>query len=213
MKNDYKIYSGDSIIMFSIKAEQRNKNFKTIIDEERAIEKYFSHTEKIFDGFSNNDTLILTGRPGYWFGKLVEEAEIIIAGGGIVWNEKRELLMIHRRGKWDLPKGKIEMTETIQEGAIREVEEETGVKIHRVEEPAIITYHVYRLKGKKYLKETSWFRMYAQPNQQNLTPQVKEDITEAVWVKTDSLTPYLNNTYRMIQDLMNQYLMKNSEMT
>ena len=40
---------------------------------------------------------------------------IIIAGGGIVTNELGELLMIFRRGKWDLPKGKLDKGESIED--------------------------------------------------------------------------------------------------
>ena len=54
----------------------------------------------------------------------------IIAAGGLVTNENNELLMIFRRGKWDLPKGKLDKGETIEECAIREVEEETGIGNH-----------------------------------------------------------------------------------
>ena len=38
----------------------------------------------------------------------------IIAGGGIVENEERKILFQFRRGKWDLPKGKLEEGETIE---------------------------------------------------------------------------------------------------
>ena len=210
MKNDYKVYSGDSVLLFSTRAEQRNKKFTTVLDDERAIEKYLNRTDALFDGYVGNDTLILSERPGFWFGKLLEQADVIIAGGGIVWNENGDLLMIRRRGKWDLPKGKIEMTETIKEGAVREVEEETAVKINRVEEPPTITYHVYRLKGKKSLKETSWFPMYAEQGLHPLIPQEKEDITEAIWVKKVTLSHYLNDSFRLIQDIIHLYLMKDS---
>src|SRR5262245_43144571 len=52
---------------------------------------------------------------------------LIEAAGGIVQNDKKELLFIHRLGKWDLPKGKIEKKESPETCAVREVEEETGV--------------------------------------------------------------------------------------
>ena len=53
---------------------------------------------------------------------------MIQAAGGLVNNEKDEILMIFRRGKWDLPKGKLDKGETLEECAVREVEEETGLK-------------------------------------------------------------------------------------
>src|SRR4051812_48020306 len=53
---------------------------------------------------------------------------IIRAAGGLVVNDGGEMLFIFRRGKWDLPKGKLEEGEDLEECAVREVEEETGLK-------------------------------------------------------------------------------------
>ena len=52
----------------------------------------------------------------------------IYAAGGIVYNNSQQILMIFRNNFWDLPKGKLELNEKIEDCAIREVEEETGVK-------------------------------------------------------------------------------------
>ncbi len=41
------------------------------------------------------------------------------AAGGLVLNEKGEVLMIFRRGSWDLPKGKIDPNESVETAAIR----------------------------------------------------------------------------------------------
>src|SRR3982751_3416807 len=54
--------------------------------------------------------------------------KIVKAGGGLVVNEENKILMIFRRGKWDLPKGKLDKGETLEQCAVREVEEETGLK-------------------------------------------------------------------------------------
>src|ERR1041385_2734909 len=43
---------------------------------------------------------------------------LIIAAGGLVLNEKDELLIIFRRGKWDLPKGKVDKGESVEDCAI-----------------------------------------------------------------------------------------------
>ena len=57
-----------------------------------------------------------------------KKLKTIVAAGGIVKNDENQILFIFRKGKWDLPKGKIEKNEKIDDGALREVVEETGVK-------------------------------------------------------------------------------------
>ena len=67
-----------------------------------------------------------------------------------------QVLMIYRLGKWDLPKGKLKSDEDQAAGALREVEEETNIKLELGEElPS--TWHSYAYKGNKMLKKTSWF--------------------------------------------------------
>lgn len=104
----------------------------------------------------------------------------IDAAGGLVSNDKGQLLLIHRLGKWDLPKGKREQGEEVAECALREVNEECGIHDLALGSPLPDTYHVYHLSGIRYLKRTFWFEMKS--NQQHLIPQMEEGITEVVWI-------------------------------
>ena len=54
--------------------------------------------------------------------------KVIEAAGGMVYNAENKILFIYRLGKWDLPKGKLEPNELLKAAAIREIEEETGLK-------------------------------------------------------------------------------------
>ena len=74
----------------------------------------------------------------------------IIAAGGKVINNKSEILFIYRNKKWDLPKGKAEKNEIISETALREVEEETGIKNLSIIKPLDKTYHIFKRGGKNY---------------------------------------------------------------
>lgn len=135
--------------------------------------------------------------------------KIVAAAGGFVLNNNNELLLIYRRGKWDLPKGKIEENESIKNAAVREVEEETGVKITQLKEQLNsletaqnCTYHIYvSKKGNYILKPTYWFVMNTNENNP-LIPQFEEDIVEAKWVSLKNLESYLNNTYQTITDVI-----------
>ena len=127
--------------------------------------------------------------------------ELIKAGGGLVKNNSGNILLMFRRGKWDLPKGKLDEGESIEECAIREVEEETGLHHLTLVKPLAITYHTYNLFGKHNLKETHWFLMQADENE-NLIPQTEEDISEILWVEKEDLKKYLSNTFPTIASVL-----------
>ena len=77
------------------------------------------------------------------------------------------------------PKGKFK-NEIINEAAIREVIEETGVKNLRIKKPLPTTYHVYKANKKFKLKKTYWFLMETSYTG-NLVPQIEENIDLAIW--------------------------------
>jgi 8-oxo-dGTP pyrophosphatase MutT (NUDIX family) len=126
---------------------------------------------------------------------------LIHAAGGVVQNDNRDVLLIYRRGKWDLPKGKIENNEPLELGAEREVKEETGLTDLMLRRPLHITYHTYAEKGKDILKETHWY-LFDAPGSQPLAPQTEEDINEVIWVSKDKVVNYKKNTYALIKDVL-----------
>lgn len=130
----------------------------------------------------------------------------IIAAGGLVINEKKELLLIFRRGFWDLPKGKLDEGETIKACAVREVEEETGLVNVQLSKLVGITYHEYfdEWKQRDVVKETHWFAMHVN-GIQTLVPQHEEDIEDIKWVAQKDITYYLQNTYKNIAEIINKY--------
>jgi 8-oxo-dGTP pyrophosphatase MutT (NUDIX family) len=123
------------------------------------------------------------------------------AAGGLVCNEEDRYLVIKRRGKWDLPKGKVNEGETIPDAAIREVSEECGLTSLEIISPMMSTYHCYWIDGQSFLKRTSWFEMKATGNEP-LVPQSDEDITEVKWVGKDDLREITRNTYMGILDIL-----------
>ncbi|PZX43380.1 NUDIX domain-containing protein [Nonlabens dokdonensis] len=132
--------------------------------------------------------------------RLHKLAPIVIAGGGLVLNQNNDFLFIHRNGKWDLPKGKEEKGETIEETSIREVKEETGVKNLHITDYLGHTYHTFSRKGKVKLKLTHWFIMETDSNKK-LKPQKKEGIDKAVWLNKEMATLALKESYANIREL------------
>ena len=130
--------------------------------------------------------------------------KVIEAAGGIVQNDKKEILFINRLGKWDLPKGKIEKGEKEEACAVREVTEETGVTNLHLKKKVGETYHVYDEFGKHFLKISHWYHMTCAAKQE-LQPQTEEHITEIKWVKTMDIREPLKNTYPSIKDILAKF--------
>ena len=186
---------------------QMNEKFTKVIDAQSDIEQFLARPYILFDGKTNDTILILSDKPDAHFQLFVRDLDIVTAGGGIVFNEKQELLLIYRRGYWDMAKGKIERNERKIDGAEREVTEETGVGIAKVSVTPIITYHLYFMKGKRCLKDTYWYKMQATPGQSRLIPQAEEDITEARWVNAAELPSYKDACYPLIWDLIQEQVL------
>ena len=127
--------------------------------------------------------------------------QIIRAAGGLVFNEKEEALLIFRRGKWDLPKGKLDEGESLHECAVREVEEETGLKNVKLLSFLTTTYHTYEEDGKQILKESHWYRMEVK-GKQTLTPQTEEDITDIRWVAQKDWSALTKNSFPLIRKVL-----------
>lgn len=131
------------------------------------------------------------------------EKPVIIAGGGLVTNEQGDLLMIFRRGKWDLPKGKLDPDENIEACALREVTEETGVQQLQLGNLLMITKHEYfdGYLQKDVIKHTHWYRMFV-PGVPVLVPQTEEDITAIEWTKPSDIPSHLEESYDNIREVL-----------
>jgi len=125
----------------------------------------------------------------------------IIAAGGKVINNKSEILFIYRNKKWDLPKGKAEKNENISQTALREVEEETGIKNLSIIKPLDKTYHIFKRGKTNYLKTTYWFEMKSDYNGK-FKPQKKEGITRVEWIGVENLSSILPKSYANIRLLI-----------
>lgn len=151
--------------------------------------------EKVHAGiFLHRDLEML--RKAFW-----KKFLLVQAAGGLVENEKGAILLMMRRGKWDLPKGKLDPKETLEHCAIREVEEETGLRNIVLGAPLVITYHTYDENGKHFLKESHWYRMKVSGSQ-TLVPQAEEQITQVKWVGSAELGEVVRNTYPSIVDVL-----------
>ncbi|MCB0442689.1 MAG: NUDIX domain-containing protein [Flavobacterium sp.] len=130
--------------------------------------------------------------------KLKSKIPVEKAGGGLVYNDKNEVLFIFRNKKWDLPKGGIEKGEEIEDTALREVEEETGVKGLKITRKLSKTYHIFKRNGRYKLKITHWFEMKTSYSGK-MIGQLEEGIEKVEWVKPENIVSCLNNSYENIK--------------
>jgi len=184
------------------------------------INEYVHHDDAIFIDELNSHTIkamihemqLPKVHAGVFYHKDFDELKkaffkkftFIQAGGGLVTNEDGEVLLIFRRGKWDLPKGKLDKGEKLDECAVREVEEETGLKKPKIENILSATYHTYHEGARYILKESVWYKMKVS-GEQNLVPQTNEGIEEIKWVKPDKLKTYYSNTYPNVVEILQSW--------
>ena len=191
----YKVFVNNSVIILStdsvasedyisvdvVEADMISIIEQLGVDPELKFHLYHKNEEKLFSHF---------------FKKL----PVVVAGGGKVYNKDRQVLFIHRNGKWDLPKGKTEKKESIENSALREVEEETGIQGLEITRFLQRTFHVFKRDDEYRLKLTYWFEMYSEYDGEFI-PQGEEGIKKVKWKSFKKTKKALKNTYGAIEQL------------
>jgi len=205
----YKVFLNDRVVNIVAPGKITLKKTLKVVDNLDNVED----TKKWFSNFSEHDiseVFILHQNPDEFFKNTFSKAftKINAAGGLVV--KKNEILFILRHKIWDLPKGKIDKGETIEEAALREVSEECGIVGQQIIKHLPSTFHIYKspyskTKGKWILKQTFWFEMKYE-GQFSGTPQLDEDITEVRWFDRSSINLVLSNTYSSLKPIVSLYL-------
>ena len=157
-------------------------------DDKNLILRYLGKTKlllQVIDMLEKSDRMESITVYAADYKQLVQDFDslykIVEAAGGVVFNSKGEILTMYRRGSWDLPKGKIDPGETKEIAAVREVQEETGIKEVKCGPLLCTTYHTYRnRKNKRVLKPTYWYQMST--TDMEISPQIEEDIELVLWL-------------------------------
>ncbi|WP_282136845.1 NUDIX hydrolase [Seonamhaeicola maritimus] len=191
-----KVFVGDKPIILTTKVEQEI-NFKNYLLDTVNIGKVI----KELNSSKLSEVRLIHNNEDKLLSKFLKKLPNVIAGGGKVYNDKGEVLFIYRNDKWDLPKGKAERKETIEETSIREVEEETGVEGLEITKPLEITYHIFKRNGRHRIKITYWFEMKTTFSGK-LYPQIKEGITKVEWLSKKQAIKALKNSYANIRALV-----------
>ena len=132
-----------------------------------------------------------------------QEFKIVDAAGGVVSNKKSKRLLIYRLKKWDLPKGKLDKGENFKTAAVREVEEETGVKV-KLKNKITTTWHTYTIRNNPILKRNKWYAMDGLDDSA-MKPQKGENIEKVVWMTDEEVSTAFKKSYRSIRFVMEVY--------
>ena len=174
-------------------------------DSEEGIRNAIEILESSGSKMENFGLVVLTDDVSRAFNSFQKNYILVEAAGGAVYNEKGELLLIFRQGKWDLPKGKVDEGESFKEAAVREVEEECGLRGLHITDPIGAMYHTYFQGGKRMLKQTHWFVMMTL-DASKMKPQLEENITDLGWFKPLDLKLDELNTYNSIREILRQVI-------
>lgn len=192
----YTIYVGDKPIILTTKVEKET-DFKSFLLKSVNIGKVI----KILNTTDIKEVRLIHHNPDKLLKHFLKLLPNVVAGGGKAYNANNEILFIYRNNKWDLPKGKIEGKESIEETAVREVEEETGVKGLKITKALPTTYHIFKRNGKHKIKITYWFEMKTK-FKGKLYPQENEGITRVEWLDQKASQEAMENSYANIRILM-----------
>lgn len=196
----YKVFVNEKKLLLSKQSEDLEKNlsYESFTTLEIALDLLENTSVKELNVFGENIDEIWSE-----FQKLFR---IIEAAGGIVNNGTGDILFIKRLGKWDLPKGKMEKGESREESAVREIEEETGLKDVELVEFINTTYHIYiERNGDKILKCTHWFEMNFF-GEDTSKPQIEEGITEVAWKNTSQIeNEVFPSTFKNIELIIKEF--------
>ncbi len=188
----YKVFDSSYHIIFSPKV--LNNNYK-IISNSSEIDSPINDSTSSF--------LVVDKNPFEALLKWFKDYKIIDAAGGLV-KMQDSYLWIFRNNKWDLPKGKVEINENLQQAALREVQEECGIENSlKIVKLLHISFHVYENFGEKILKRTYWYLM-SYNGLNNIKPQYEEGITRVLWADFKESQKYSKLSFENIQDVWNK---------
>ena len=199
----YNIFFGNRRLSVSSNRDPLLKNPNAVLYSPGSLPQLTALPQLFWNSTEIDTLLIPSDNVENTFKQLVTNLYRINAGGGLVSNRRGDILLIHRYGKWDLPKGTQEPSEDIRNSALREVSEECGLTMEHLEikEHICDTYHTFERDGRFNLKYTKWYRMEFLGDDSTTLPQALENIEQAVWVEPAQLHLYLNNTYLSILEV------------
>ena len=129
-----------------------------------------------------------------------------IRSGSVILNHKNEILLIFRKGKWDLPKGKVSKKGKLLSVAINESIEETGLKKKNLK-------LIKPLSKSSSVKKDGiildyWFLLEYKGKKLELKPQTEEGISDYRWVSKKDIIKYYPYFRKYVCEVLRYYLLE-----
>ncbi len=192
------VYFADKTLVFS-----DEKMPETFTEVALAAGENISRAKVLKFFETSNFVAVLTDDPARVFELFSREFVQVTAGGGVVVDERGEWLLIFRNGRWDLPKGHLEPDERIDECAVREVAEETGVEGAQIVRPLCATIHCYNYTNTHWeMKHTYWYEMRIVHRPDHTAPQTEEGIARVEWFSRERLRPLLAGMFPTLRRVL-----------
>ncbi|MEL6134759.1 MAG: NUDIX domain-containing protein [Bacteroidota bacterium] len=186
------------------------KFYLDVAQEEDIVQHIFDfQTNDVFRDLEVSVTLLFNSQErldDFWY-EFQDQFKTTEAAGGLVINERGEYLCIYNRNRWTLPKGGVEWREPVEEAAVREVKEETGLQNVQLTGPLTKTYHTFRRRRKWVLKTTHWYYMQAS-SEESLIPQAEENIEAVEWMSTERWLEVAADSYPLTQQIFREEFAK-----
>ncbi|MBI4929991.1 MAG: NUDIX domain-containing protein [Bacteroidetes bacterium] len=195
----YKVFSGEKCIMISGRKILRDEKNSKVIEFKSAEELHREY--KAFAKQTRVKKLIVIGDEVIIWKVFRSLFAYIESSGGVVRNDRGSLLMIYRNRHWDLPKGKIEKGEASDQTALREVEEECGVKNLRITSELMLTHHIFFQDKHEWIKRTYWYEMTCCDNTKP-KPQTEEGILKVEWMSKDEVKKVWSKIYPSLREVL-----------
>ncbi len=192
----YKVYLNNKMLLLT---DDLDNTSNTYFFGSQSLDEII---HRLQHGTSNIITLYSPNLQSSWE-SFKKHFDVIEAAGGLVTDSRGNFLFIYRNGKWDLPKGKMEKGENPEETALREVQEECGIKNLDIDHFLFDTYHLFTENKKKRLKITHWYKMKGK-KEDALAPQTEEGIEKVEWIDLEKNPEILNNSYENIKLLFQE---------
>lgn len=126
------------------------------------------------------------------------------SAGGVVFRNGRKgvefLLIEDLKGRWSVPKGHVEAGETLEQTALREIGEETGLKNTRIVEKLDKVHFFYRFEGRLIFMTTFIFLIEAIDPDEPIVVEKSEGIVGARWFSASRAQQILE--YKDLKNLM-----------